>query len=47
MISIRLIINTKPSLTKIYEEADFISLHIPLNKENTNYLNEKFIEVSG
>ena len=34
----------KTSLTKIYQEADFISLHIPLNKENTNYLNEKFIE---
>ena len=34
----------KTTLTKIYEEADFISLHIPLNKQNTNYLNEQFIE---
>lgn len=32
-----------PDLTRIYEEADIISMHVPLQNDTHYYINEKFI----
>ena len=34
----------KSTMHKIYQEADILSLHIPLNSETTHLVNKKFIE---